>query len=241
MAMAVATSEQEQGETERFREGVSAGIPYAVACFLLALSFGVLAQPLMGDVAPIVMSVFVFAGSAQFASTAVLAAGGGAGAAIAAGILLNVRYIPMGIALAPSLSGSKLRRAAIGQAMIDFSWAAASRGAGEFDWRFMVGATTPAYPAWVAGTVVGVFAGGLIGDPEALGLDALFPAFFLCLLVEGELRPGMPAIVAGAGALIALCLIPFTPAGVPVIAASAAALLGLWREPAPRGAVEAEA
>jgi predicted branched-subunit amino acid permease len=234
----VAGDEQGPGERERFRAGLSVGIPYAVACFLLAVSFGVIAQPLMGDVAPIVMSVFVFAGSAQFASTAVLAAGGGAGAAIAAGILLNVRYIPMGIALAPSLSGSRLRRAAIGQAMIDFSWAAASRGGGEFDWRFMVGATTPAYPAWVAGTIVGVFAGGLIGDPKALGLDALFPAFFLCLLVEGELRPGMPAVVAGLGSLIALCLIPFTPAGVPVIAASAASLLGLVRAPEPRGTAQ---
>lgn len=229
-----------QGQTneERFRAGVSIGMPYAIACFLLAVSFGVIAQPLMGDVAPIVMSTLVFAGSAQFASTAVLAAGGGAGAAIAAGVLLNVRYIPMGIALAPSLSGGPWRRAAIGQALIDFSWAAASRGRGEFDWRFMVGATTPAYPAWVAGTVVGVFAGGLIGDPKALGLDALFPAFFLCLLVEGELRPGMPTVVAGLGSLIALCLIPFTPAGVPVIAASAAALLGLIRAPAPREAAE---
>src|SRR3954470_16014126 len=117
--MAVA-SEHGQDDTERVRAGVSAGIGYAVACFLLTLSFGVLAQPLMGDVAPIVMSAFVFAGSAQFASTAVLSAGGGAGAAIAAGILLNIRYIPMGIALAPSLSGGKLRRAAIGQGLIDF-------------------------------------------------------------------------------------------------------------------------
>jgi predicted branched-subunit amino acid permease len=102
----------------------------------------------------------------------------------------------------------------------------------------MVGATTPAYPAWVAGTVVGVFAGGLIGDPKALGLDALFPAFFLCLLVEGELRPGMPAVAAGLGSLIALCLIPFTPAGVPVIAASAAALVGLIQAPEPRAAAD---
>jgi predicted branched-subunit amino acid permease len=231
---------QAASDEERFRAGVSVGIPYAIACFLLAVSFGVIAQPLMGNVAPIVMSVFVFAGSAQFASTAVLAAGGGAGAAIAAGILLNVRYIPMGIALAPSLSGGVLRRAAIGQAMIDFSWAAASRGGGEFDWRFMLGATTPAYPAWVVGTIVGVFAGGLIGDPKAFGLDALFPAFFLCLLVEGELRPGMPTVVAGLGSLIALCLIPFTPAGVPVIAASTAALAGLIRAPEPRTAAAEE-
>jgi predicted branched-subunit amino acid permease len=189
----------------------------------------VLAQPVMGTVAPIVFSALVFAGSAQFAATAVLAAGGGAGAAIAAGILLNLRYVPMGIALAPSLRGGPLRRALTGQAMIDFSWAAASRGGGHFDPAFMVGATLPSYPCWVGGTAIGVFAGDLIGDPGAFGLDALFPAFFLALLVEGELRPGLPSVVAGIGAVVALILIPFTPAGVPVIAASAAALLGLWR------------
>ena len=214
---------------ETFREGVRAGAAYSIAGFLLAISFGVVAQPLMGSVAPIVMSATVFAGSAQFAATAVLAAGGGPVAAIAAGILLNLRYVPMGIALAPSLAGDRWRRAAVGQAMVDFSWAAASRGGGRFDPTFMLGVTAPAYPAWVGGTAIGVFAGGAIGDPGALGLDAIFPAFFLCLLVEGELRPGLPAVVAGLGSLIALCLIPFTPAGVPVIAASAAALLGARR------------
>ena len=90
----------------------------------------------------------------------------------------------------------------------------------------MLGATAPSYPAWVGGTAIGVFAGDLIGDPGALGLDAIFPAFFLCLLVEGELRPGLPALVAAVGALIALALIPFTPAGVPVIAATAGGAAG---------------
>jgi predicted branched-subunit amino acid permease len=216
---------------EQFRSGMRLGIPYAGASALLAISFGVLAETLMGPVAPIVMSALVFAGSAQFAAAAVLAAGGGAVAAIAAGILLNLRYAPMGIALAPSLRGGALRRAAIGQAMIDFSWAAASRGGGRFDPPFMLGATVPSYPCWVGGTAIGVLVGDSIGDPAALGLDAIFPAFFLCLLVEGELRPGPPAVVAGLGSLIALVLIPFTPAGVPVIAASAAALLGLRRSP----------
>jgi predicted branched-subunit amino acid permease len=215
--------------SDSFRRGLRIGVPYAAAGLLLAISFGVLAQPVMGNVAPIAMSALLFAGSAQFAATAVLAGGGGAGAAIAAGVLLNLRYVPMGIALAPSLRGGPLRRAAVGQAMIDFSWAAASRGGGRFDPALMVGATLPSYPCWVGGTAVGVFAGDLIGDPAALGLDALFPAFFLALLVEGELRPGLPSVVAGLGARIALALIPFTPAGVPVIAASATALLGLWR------------
>jgi predicted branched-subunit amino acid permease len=219
----------EQPSPARFRAGVRVGIPYAIAGLLLAISFGVLAEPVMGTVAPIVMSALLFAGSAQFAALAVLTAGGGAAAAIAAGVLLNLRYGPMGVALAPSLHGGPLRRALTAQTMIDFSWAVASRGGGRFDAPFMVGVTVPSYPCWVGGTAIGVFAGDLIGDPARLGLDALFPAFFLCLLVEGELRPGLPAVVAGIGAVTALVLIPFTPAGVPVIAASAAALLGLRR------------
>jgi 4-azaleucine resistance transporter AzlC len=210
-----------------FREGLRAGLPYAVAAVVLAISFGVIAEPVMGPVAPIVMSALIFAGSAQFAATAVLAAGGGAAAAIAAGVLLNARYGPMGLALAPSLRGGPARRAAIGQTMIDFSWAAASRGEGRFDTAFMVGATVPSYPCWVGGTAIGVLAGDFIGDPARLGLDAIFPAFFLALLVEGELRRGRPAMAAGLGALVALMLVPFAPAGIPIIAASAAALIGL--------------
>jgi predicted branched-subunit amino acid permease len=183
----------------------------------------------MGTVAPIVMSAIVFAGSSQFAAIAVLAAGGGPLAAVLAGILLNARYGPMGVALAPSLDGGLLRRAAHGQAMIDASWAMASLGGGRFDPSFMVGATLPSYPAWVGGTAIGVFAGDLIGNPDRLGLDAMFPAFFLALLVGGELRSGRRAIAAAClGATIALVLAPLVPPGVPVIAASAAALLGLW-------------
>jgi 4-azaleucine resistance transporter AzlC len=219
-------------QREAFREGLRIGGPYAIAGFLLAISFGVLAKPVMGPVAPIVMSALLFAGSAQFAATAVLAAGGGAVAAIIAGILLNARYVPMGFALAPSLRGGWLRRALVGQAMIDFSWAAANRGGGRFDPAFMVGATLPAYPSWVIGTALGVLLGGSIGDPSALGLDAIFPAFFLALLIEGELHRGRPLVAALLGGAIAAVLIPATPAGVPIIAASAASLIGLRKEPA---------
>ena len=210
------------------RAGARAGLPFALAALLLAISFGVLAEPVMGGGAALAMSAFVFAGSAQFGSTAVLAAGGGVGTAVVTAILLNARYLPMGIALAPSLHGGPLRRAAYGEAMIDGSWAMANRGGGRFDPDFLVGATIPSYPAWVGGTAIGVFAGDLIGDPADLGLDALFPAFFLALLLGGELREGGLAVwVALLGAVIGLTLTPITPAGVPVIAASAAALLGL--------------
>jgi 4-azaleucine resistance transporter AzlC len=214
-----------------FREGVRAGLPYAAASSVLALSFGVVATDLgVPAVAAVVMSAIVFAGSAQFAAIAVLAAGGGAGAAILAGMLLNSRYVPMGVALAPSLRGGPLRRALISQTMVDFSWAAAMRGGGRFDRRFMVGATAPMYLGWVAGTAAGVLGGGLIGDPDALGLDAVFPAFFLGLLLGGEAGSAPRALLAAVlGGLIALALIPLAPPGVPVILACLAALVGLQR------------
>jgi predicted branched-subunit amino acid permease len=58
-----------------FRAGFRAGIPFAIAGFVLAATFGVLAEPVMGGLAAIVMSAIVFAGSAQFGALAVLAAG----------------------------------------------------------------------------------------------------------------------------------------------------------------------
>jgi predicted branched-subunit amino acid permease len=210
--------------------GIRAGIPFAIAAGVLAVSFGVLAEPVLGTEATLVMSAFVFAGSAQFGSLAVLGGGGGVAAAVIAAVLLNARYLPMGIALAPSLRGGWLRRAGYGETMIDASWAMANRGGGRFDPDFLVGATLPSYPAWVGGTLIGVLAGDLIGDPADLGLDALFPAFFLALLVGGELRSDrLAALVAALGGAIALALTSVTPAGVPVIAASGAALLGLRR------------
>ena len=96
---------------ERLKPGIRVGIPLGLAALVLSFSFGVVARPVMGPVAPIVMSLVVFAGSAQFASLAVLSGGGSALAAVVAGVLLNLRFLPMGIALGPSLRGGPLRRA----------------------------------------------------------------------------------------------------------------------------------
>jgi 4-azaleucine resistance transporter AzlC len=221
----VSTSPAEAGA---IASGARAGIPFALASLLVGLSFGVLARPVMGPAAAIVMSVIVFAGSAQFAALAVLAAGGSAIAAIVAGVLLNLRFVPMGIAIAPWLPHRALGRALRGQALVDASWALSSRGEGRFDVDFLLGATIVQYPAWVLGTIVGVAAGRAIGNPNTLGLDAVFPAFFLGLLVAELRKPGAPG-VAAAGAVIALALTPVAPAGVPIIAAALPALLGLRR------------
>lgn len=210
-----------------FRDGVRAGLPYAGASGVLALSFGVVATDLgFPAVAAVVMSAVVFAGSAQFAAVGILAAGGGVGAAVLAAGLMNSRFVPMGFALGPSLLGSRLRKALEGQAVVDSSWAMAARGDGRFDRDFLFGHTGVQYLAWVACTAVGVTVPSL--DARALGLDAVFPAFFLAILA-GELTDRRRLGVGGAGALIALVLVPLTPPGVPVLVASAAALVGLQR------------
>ena len=212
------------------RAGFKAGLPIAVASVLIGISFGVLAEPVMGTVAPVVMSALVFAGSAQFAALAVLAAGGGAGAAIVAGALLNARFLPMGLAIGPSLKASWWRRALAGQAIIDIGWALAKRGPHSFDVPYMIGISAANYPAWVIGTAIGVLTGEAIGDPEALGLDVLFPAFFLGLLAVEVSGSRRAMLAAALGAAIALALAPFVPPGVPIIAACAAALIGLRPE-----------
>ncbi len=199
-------------------------MPFGVAVFAIAISFGVLARPLMGSVAPIVMSVVVFSGAGQFGALAVLSAGGGTGAAIAAGALLNARYLAMGLALAPSLGGRPLARAAFAMATVDASWAAASRGDGKFDPWYMVGASAPQYGGWIVGTVIGVLVGSGLGNPDKFGLDALFPAFFIALLFE-EARGRRRVAAACGGAAIALALTPLVPAGLPILAAGAAAVI----------------
>jgi len=109
-------------------------------------------------------------------------------------VLLNLRFVPMGIAIAPWLRHGAWLRAARGQALIDASWALSGRGDGRFDVDFLLGATAIQYPAWVLGTAVGALAGAAIGDPNALGLDSIFPAFFLGLLVAELRKPSAPRV-----------------------------------------------
>src|SRR4051794_21332016 len=176
--------------------GAQAALPFALATVMLGISFGVLAYSLgWGVIAPIVFSVITFSGTAQFAVVSVLGGGGGVVPAIVAAVLLNARFLPMGVAVAPFLKGGPLRRALEGQAVVDASWAMASRGGGRFDREFMIGATIPQVTLWIGGTVVGVLVGGVVGDVERLGLDVIFPAFYLTLLVE-ELRGGGRKITA---------------------------------------------
>jgi 4-azaleucine resistance transporter AzlC len=212
------------------RRGAVTAVPLAIAVGLFGVSFGVLSVTSggVGAAPAVVMSAITFAGSAQFAAASVVSDGGGWLTAIVAALLLNARYLPIGVSVARFLPGGPLRRFLAAQLVVDESWAIAAQGGGRFDPHRLIGAGVLLWLAWVAGTVIGVVGGEALGDPAALGLDAAFPALFLALLVM-QLDSRRAVTAALLGGAIALALVPFTPPGVPIIAAAAAALIGLVR------------
>lgn len=211
---------------DTYAAGTRAALPLIVPTLLIGASFGVAATTAgWGDVAPVVMSVVVFAGAAQFATLAVLAADGSVFAAVVAATLVNLRFLAMGLAIGPSLRGGSVRRAALGWLITDASLILARIGDGRYGQERLVGSWLPQFAGWTLGTLAGVVVGGRIADPERYGLDALFPAFFLYLLA-GELTDAASRTTAAVAAVIALVLTPIAPPGVPVIAACAAVLAG---------------
>jgi 4-azaleucine resistance transporter AzlC len=216
-------------ESGGYRRGARAALPLAVAVAGFGISFGVLARNAgFGWHAPVVMSATTFAGSAQFAAVSIIRDAGGVAAAVVAALLLNARYGPIGVSVAPYLTGSSWSRLAQAQLVVDESWALASEGDGRFNRRVLIGAGVVLYASWVLGTAIGSIAGDALGDPATLGLDAAFPALFLALLAP-QLGGRTPISASIVGAVIALLLTPITPPGIPIIAASVACLLGLRR------------
>ena len=214
-------------ESSPIRDGVRAGLPLVLAPLLFGAGFGLLAVDAgMGWLGAVVMSATTFAGSAQFAAATILEDGGGILAAIVAAILLNARYVPLSLAVASIFPGSRRRRLVESQLIVDESWALAGRS-GRFDYGILAGVGMFFYVLWIGGTAIGTVVGDLL-DPEAIGLDAAFPALFLALLAPylRSRRALATALVAGA---ITLALLPFAPPGVPIVAASLAALIGLRR------------
>jgi 4-azaleucine resistance transporter AzlC len=214
-------------DTSRIRDGVRAALPLALAPFLFGASFGLLAVDAgMGWLGAVAMSATTFAGSAQFAAASILEDGGGAAAAIVAALLLNARYVPLSLAVASIFPGSRRRRLLEAQLIVDESWALSGRS-GRFQYGVLAGAGILLYVFWVGGTALGTVAGDLL-DPEAIGLDAAFPALFLALLAP-YLRSRRALVTALLAGTITLVLLPFSPPGVPIVAASLACLIGLRR------------
>lgn len=201
----------------------------AVATGVYATSFGVLSVAAGFTVAQTcVLSLVAFTGASQFTFVSIMGAGGGLAAALPPSILLAARNGIYALSL-----GSVLRRgpwrALDAQGVIDETTAMALAQRDPADRRRAFALTGVAlFACWNAGTLAGALAGGLLGDPKALGMDAIFPAVFLTLLVP-QIRNRASLGAAVAGAAIAAALLPVAPAGVPVMASALAALPFLVR------------
>ncbi|HEV3097784.1 MAG TPA: AzlC family ABC transporter permease [Candidatus Dormibacteraeota bacterium] len=209
------------------REILLAAAPIAIAVFVFGVSFGVLAVAAhLPAWSVVLMSVLVFAGSAQFAAIGVIAAGGSVLTAIFAGGLLNLRFVATGIAVTRSLPGGRLLKSLLAQLSIDESYALSARAGspGRPDGKTLLVTGALLYVVWIVGTSLGALLGPVLGDPKRLGLDAAFPAGFVALL--WPMLSGRHAVrCAVGGVAAALVLAPFTPPGIPL---AGAAVVGLW-------------
>jgi predicted branched-subunit amino acid permease len=221
----------------------------ALAClavWFIGLSYGAIAVasgfPLW---VPAAQSVLVLAGASEFLFIGIVAAGGNPLAAAAAGLLVNARHLPYGLALpdmtgpdmtGPDITGPgrpmkrSMKRLLGSHVMNDESvmFALAQedlpRKRAAY-WACGLGVLL----CWPAGAVLGALIGSVIADTGAFGLDAMFPAVILALIVPA-LRERQLRRAALTGAVIALATTPFLPPGLPELLALFA--IAVKRKPA---------
>ena len=206
-------------------EGVARDV--ALVCFadaIVGVSFGAIAVssglPMW---LPMLLSVAVFAGAAQFMFVGLVASGGNPIAAAITGLLVNVRHVPFGFAVGDLLGGSWARRIAGSHLMVDETVAFALGQRDPQRRRAVYWACgISLFMCWNLGVIIGAFGGTVVNDTDALGMDAAFPAVLFALVLP-SLRAAATRRASLVGVAIALATAPFVPAGLPVLLA----LLGL--------------
>ncbi len=170
-----------------FISAVKQALPIVLGYLPVGFAYGVLARKAGLSIDnTVIMSLIVFAGSAQFIAVGLLASGASALSVIITTFIVNLRHLLMSAALSPYLKKwSKLQLAAFTFQLTDESFAVHST-------RFSNGDTDKsetylinciAQLAWVGGTVLGIFSSTLITDVKPMGLDYALPAMFIALLI----------------------------------------------------------
>ena len=184
------------------------------------------------------LSALMFTGASQFAFVAVIAAGGGAAAAVFTATLLGIRNGLYGLHLARVLTprgrGSERLRGGrrLGAAMFTIDETTAMAMAYEPDpepvRRAFWATGWSVFLLWNLGTLLGALGAAAVRDPRTLGLDAAIPAGFLALLWPRLVDRSAWALAVVSG-LLALALSPLLRPGLPVLAGAGIAVAGaLW-------------
>lgn len=196
-------SDNSSSTLSHFLAGLRASASLAIGYVPMAFSFGVVA--LQANLAPwqaMAISIIVFAGAAQFILVSLLATGTGGLAALTAVLLLNVRHVFYGPALAAQLSHKPGRWSpllAFGLTDEAFATAMSEATRRKLPPVWCVGVGLGAYGSWVAGTALGVMLGAGLGDDEGVigqALSFVLPALFIALLGQAFQRALWPVIAA---------------------------------------------
>ena len=184
-------------------------LPIILGYVPVGFAYGVLAQKSgLSGLNTMLMSVLVFAGSAQLIAVGLFASGTAPLAVVATTFIVNLRHLLMSAALAPFLRAwSKTRLALFSYQLTDETFALhANRFAkGETGAGETFGINVIAQCAWVGGTALGLAASTLITDIRPIGLDYALPAMFIALLL-GQLKSWQHAAVAVAAGVLSTAL-----------------------------------
>ena len=200
------------------------------ALFAATMAVGVTVSAIMVDIGTsawvvILASVTAFSGSGELAFAAVKLSGGSTAAGLVSALLVSSRFGLLAMSIANRWPMGVLERIAAMQISGEPAVAAAitardPASARRLYWQIALAMAV----GWVAGSILGVGVGNVIGDTRAIGLDAVFPAVLLST-VTASLRRQPSAVAAVLGGLVAVVLVPVAPAGVPFLAAALAALV----------------
>ncbi len=170
-----------------FGRGARIALPVMLGYLPVAFAFGVLADKAdLSAMQAAMMSLFVYAGSAQLIAVDMLFAGLGVPSIIVTTFVVNLRHLLMSAALTPHLARWPApRQAAFAAGLTDETFAL---HIGRFptagvDKGEIFGVNVTAHIVWVLGSLGGAMLGGGIGDVRPLGLDYALPAMFLALLL----------------------------------------------------------
>ena len=170
------------------RAAVVDTLPTVFGYLGIATAFGVIARASgFSTITVILMSVIIYAGSAQFTTVSMLAAGSPIASIVFATFMVNSRMILMSTTVAPFFKKDSLGKGMlIGTLLTDESFALAmnklnyTNGKMNFSWFNTENIIS--YSTWVIATMIGALLGNFIEDPKKLGLDFANVAMFIGLL-----------------------------------------------------------
>ncbi|AOY00420.1 branched-chain amino acid ABC transporter permease [Jeongeupia sp. USM3] len=174
------------------------------------LIFGTLAGTAgLSPWAALAMSLFVYAGSAQFIAVTLLAAGVSAPVIVATTFVVNLRHVLYSATMAPYVGGLPRRwRAALAFLLTDEAFAVLynrfSSERGRVDRRrYYLGAGLTLYTSWVGSTAVGVALGNVVPELQHWGLEFAMVASFVGIVVP-QLKNRVQVCVALTAGIVAL-------------------------------------